>query len=289
MGTFSWKTVFLCGNSVNNSGKAKQRQREACTENITSTVSQTCINRGDKWAFEVQGRLAVCGDLHAADAVYHTHCHKCFTSGRPKPESGGLSTPVRGCPTNAQMTQIFNSVCEWLEDGECELFTVGDIRDEMIKTAANPDEVWVTSCIKEHLQKRYGQDIQFSSVEGRRDVVCFCNTASRIINDKWYDDRNHDVEKERDRIILTAAKLIRAAIRETEYSVDSYPSNDSISNRARAKEWMPQPLQLLLQNLIGNELKQIAIGQCGSSMQATISDFTNSFRCRYISTSCFWF
>jgi len=261
LGTFTWKTdCFLCATVVDKSDKGKHRMREACTENISSTVHQKCLDRADEWAFEVQGRLAVCGDLRAADAVYHTHCYKCFTGGRPKPDSCGFGQTIRGRPANLEIMQVFNSVCERFEYGDCELFTVTDIRDEMIKAAANPDEVWVATRIKECLRQRYGQDIQFSSVEGRRDVVCFVNTATRIINDKWYAERNQDVHKERDRIILTAARLIRGAIREAEYSVTSYPSPAAVADKSQAMEWLPQPLQLLLQNIIGNELKQIALG-----------------------------
>ena len=84
--------------------------------------------------------------------------------------------------------------------------------------------------------------------------------SKKILNDKWYADRNMDSAKESDRIITTAAKLIRASIRETVFCTEYYPSNEVIGNLSKVKEWMPHSVQILMQNLFNNELKQIAIG-----------------------------
>ena len=51
----------MCAKVVDKSDKTKHRMHDECTENITSTVHQKCLDRADEWAFEVKGRLAVCG------------------------------------------------------------------------------------------------------------------------------------------------------------------------------------------------------------------------------------
>ena len=51
-----------------------------------------------------------------------------------------------------------------------------------------------------------------------------------IINKKWYSEKKVNIEDEAERIVITAAKIIRAEIRDKEYDSDSYPSNNDISN-----------------------------------------------------------
>ena len=53
--------------------------------------------------------------------------------------------------------------------------------------------------------------IFFAEISGRKNV-CFRNTASLIISDKWYEERNSNVD-EVTRILDTAAKLIKNSLR----------------------------------------------------------------------------
>ena len=64
---------------------------------------------------------------------------------------------------------------------------------------------------------------------GRHNVVCFRNKANYTINEKWYTNERDTVEDETERIVKTAARL-QAQIRELNYSLASYPSNDEIKN-----------------------------------------------------------
>jgi len=51
--------------------------------------------------------------------------------------------------------------------------------------------------------------------------------AQRLINDKWYAERETDVANESRRFVEAAAKLIKASIRETEFDMDVYPLNEA--------------------------------------------------------------
>ena len=44
--------------------------------------------------------------------------------------------------------------------------------------------------------------------------------AKYIINDKWYTGKKENIEDEAEGIVFTAAKIIKAAIREKEYDVN---------------------------------------------------------------------
>ena len=54
--------------------------------------------------------------------------------------------------------------------------------------------------------------------------------ANYIINEKWYEKRQINVDDEAKRIIINAAKLIREEIRNIKLSLDSYPNEDDITN-----------------------------------------------------------
>ena len=58
------------------------------------------------------------------------------------------------------------------------------------------------------------------SLQKLMGVVLFY--ASYIINDKWYSEKKEDIQEEAERIVIAAAKIIRAEIRERKYDSNSY-------------------------------------------------------------------
>jgi len=93
-------------------------------------------------------------------------------------------------------------------------------------------------------------------------MLCFRNMAKCIINDKWYAERDSDINNESIRIVQAAAKLVKSEIRESLFETDQYPSNCHIEDKGCAKQWVPPLLQTFLGSIIGDEIKQIAIGHC---------------------------
>ena len=90
------------------------------------------------------------------------------------------------------------------------------------------EDVYSVKRVKKTLQDRYKNHLFFAEVNGRKKVVCFRDMASLTINDKWYEAKRDNIEGESERIMLAAAKIIKAQIREMSYSMDFYPSNDDI-------------------------------------------------------------
>ena len=159
------------------------------------------------------------------------------------------------------MSQSFDELCHWLElEGGTELYTLSELHDQL-KELASGSKVYTIKRLKQRLIDHYKDVIFFAEVGGRHNVVCFRNMANYIINEKWYTNRRDTVEDETERIVKTAARLIQAQIRETEYSLASYPSNDEIKNINSNRKQIPQLLQSFLKTLIVSELKQISIGQ----------------------------
>ena len=83
-----------------------------------------------------------------------------------------------------------------------------------------------------------------------------------MINDQWYADRSADPESEMERIVLSAAKIIKAKIKEQEYDMEKYPSDEQIGSLEKGRSWLPKLLLDFLKTLIKSDTKQVSIGQC---------------------------
>ena len=110
------------------------------------------------------------------------------------------------------MLSAFNNLCDWLEE-EVKLYTLGELREQMTEMTENENEdVYSVKRLKQKLQDRYRDHLFSAEVNGRENVVCFRDMTSLIINDKWYEAKRDNVEDESERVVLVAAKIIKAQL-----------------------------------------------------------------------------
>ena len=83
--------------------------------------------------------------------------------------------------------------------------------------------------------------------------------ADFFLNELWREERRKDKEKDAERKVTTAAKVIMAEIQETKYDTSEYPKATDISDISN--ECVPNLLKAFLQVLINSNLKQNSIGQ----------------------------
>ena len=124
------------------------------------------------------------------------------------------------------------------------------------------EDVYSVKRLKQKLQDRYKDHLFFAEVIGRKNVVCFRDMAGIIINDKWYEAKRDKIEDQSERVVLAAAKIIKAQIREMSYSNDFYPSNDDFCDVDAACQWLSSMLPMFLQPIVKSTVKRAAIGQC---------------------------
>ena len=171
--------------------------------------------RGDMWASEVQTRLYGCIDLVAAEAIYHSKCFTRFMLNKEYEQTSvGNDSKIQGRPEDQLMLQWFKMLCQWLEsEAGAESYTLTELHDKM-KEISDNSEVYTIKRLKQKLQEHYKEFIFFAEVEGRSNVVCFKDMAKYIINEKWHSEKKANIEDEAERIVITAAKIIRAEIRD---------------------------------------------------------------------------
>ena len=79
--------------------------------------------------------------------------------------------------------------------------------------------------------------------------------TKRFVERKKRKDKEKDVE----RIVMTATKVIMAKIRQKKYDTSTYPNTTDIHNTTG--DWIPKLLKTLLQVLVRSDLRQNSIGQ----------------------------
>ena len=83
--------------------------------------------RSDDWGEAVLTRLGTLNDLVAEEAVYHSSCMAAFKLNK-------VGSSVRGTPEDPTMTDVFQHICDWLENTvEREVYSVRELYDKMIK------------------------------------------------------------------------------------------------------------------------------------------------------------
>lgn len=172
----------------------------------------------------------------------------------PDPDRG-----ERGRPRDEGMFHWFEMLCIWLDvDSDAELHTLKELHDKMTSFAGD-ESVYSAKRLKQKLQERYGNKLHFTEVDGKSNVACFQGMADFYLNEMWKEERRKDKEKDAERIVTTAAKVIMSEIRETKYETSKYPKTLDISDVSN--EWIPKLLKTFLQVLIKSNLKQNSIGQ----------------------------
>jgi len=104
----------------------------------------------------------------------------------------------------------FNDLCEQLERSCDKLYSLDELHEQMSSSVAC--DVYSKTYLKRKLieRLRYDSHIVFAGVYGRENVVCLRDMCSFILSDKWYSDRETDVDVESEWLVQSAAKLIAA-------------------------------------------------------------------------------
>ena len=78
------------------------------------------------------------------------------------------------------------------------------------------------------LVSKYGDNIVVATSKSKNKptVVCF-KGSKEILTEKWYSERDSNIENERMRIVQTAADIIMQDIQGTVFENETYPSRDN--------------------------------------------------------------
>lgn len=241
----------LCGRPITDSKKSrnpdKQRSSEVLTIPTVESMRLYAGARDDDWGRDVSIRLSGVIDLRAADGRYHRRCFQAFqVPGRSVPGTqphGGVRETSKG----REKAQAFETLCEFLENSnECQ-HTIQELLTKMAGLSSS-NISYSDYHLKCKLREYYGDAITITEIPGKPGVVCFGGLTNEILTAKWYEDKRQNMHEERNRIIETAAAIIRQDIRSHSYDCDLYPNPEQISSGNA--EMVPDTLRILIEGII---------------------------------------
>ena len=109
--------------------------------------------------------------------------------------------------------------------------------------------------------EKYDDQVFFTKIKGKSDVVCLKSLADLIVNCSWYEKREKDLGKEFERIINNVAKLFLSDIRSLSLESDIYPTENKICNNKICEGFLPESLRKFIEVLIKGRLKRSSVGQ----------------------------
>ncbi|XP_076800982.1 uncharacterized protein LOC143445626 [Clavelina lepadiformis] len=205
-----------------------------------------CQSRDDELAKTVQARLLSAHDLVAAEARYHVPCRTRFEN------PAQYSTPGR--PTSTEKMTLFNAACKKMED-DMDLYTVAEFHSMMQELG---DDVYSLKMTQIKIKEKYGNSLRFVERNGKSKIILL-DRVSGIIGEKWYEERDSNVSQETERIVKTAAKLIKDAIKNHEHESSTYPSVEDILGTENPH--VPELLKVFMNELVMAPVKQVTLSQ----------------------------
>jgi hypothetical protein len=109
------------------------------------------------------------------------------------------------------------------------------------------------------LKTKYGEHIYVTELNGRKNVVCFKNFVSLIVEETWKQQQSERDGSEAERLVRNAARLIAAQIREAKSDMSVYPCTEDIVNTNDTV--VPSLLRIFMECLVTDKLKCAGLSQ----------------------------
>ena len=254
--SFNFRTnCFLCGNCLTDREITHQDYVSVLCKDKEVDISLKRAIEGrkyDRWAIEVQGRLASCNDLRAEDAVYHRACNSNFRTGKDRPkyydQDLNSASKKRGRPSDQTKENAFAKVIDYLIQNDEEQITIEDLTGLMSKYCEEP---YSNKYMKQKLEEHFSDEIIFSHIDGKSNIVTFLSTAKKILAEfnEFNDPAADDIEVQKSRIVATAAKIIRNEVKALGPD-KAYPSINQFQSIQNCLDYIPPSLKTLLETLI---------------------------------------
>ena len=148
---------------------------------------------------------------------------------------------------------VFNKACQTLED-DIELYTVSEFYNMMCRLG---DDTYTLKMTQVKLKEKYDDSLRLVSREGKSNIILL-DKVGDIISEKCYKERKNYLSVETERIVTTAAKLLKDAIKNYAHETGTYPAADYISS---GNDCVPHLLQVFINELVKSPVKQFSLSQ----------------------------
>ena len=277
---FNFKEHCLfCGEGDQYQGKKKDFVLVPVrTFEFQETVSEICNERNDEWARKVSDTIESAIDLHAADALYHQKCSVNFRTRKEIPlvftssQEGAApqKKTKRGRPLEEVRNDAFERVVEFFEQNDEEQLAVKNLVEKMADFLQESETTPYSAIyMKKRIKERFGDDVIFTELDGRPDVVTMRPLAAKILQKFYNEPKKENIKEEEMRFVKTAATCLKNDIKSCPTSKEHYASNSDLSSVENALSFLPESLVLLLDTVLVGKDKKCKIASIGQAiMQA---------------------
>ena len=115
-----------------------------------------------------------------------------------------------GRPVFTEKVTIPNKACEILEE-DVDLYTVFEFQNI---TSSLGNDIYTLKMTQPKLQERYDDSMKLVTRDAKSNIILLEKVAD-ILSEQWYNERKTNLFDKSKRVIRTAAKLLREAIKKS--------------------------------------------------------------------------
>ena len=115
-----------------------------------------------------------------------------------------------GRPVSTEKVTIPNKACEILEE-DVDLYPVFEFQNT---TSSLGNDIYTLKMTQPKLQERYDDSMKLVTRDAKSNIILLEKVAD-ILSEQWYNERKTNLFDKSKRVIRTAAKLLREAIKKS--------------------------------------------------------------------------
>jgi hypothetical protein len=138
---------------------------------------------------------------------------------------------------------------EYLIQNEDEQLTVNDMVTKMSEICGE-NLSYSQVHMKSRLQSYFGDDVIFTEINGRPNVITLRKTAKNILQDFHQSQSQNDTEAEKRNILKAAANFIKSDIKSMPSSKSEYPCVADIESTEANLDYIPESLKTFCAHII---------------------------------------
>ena len=117
---------------------------------------------------------------------------------------------ILGRPVSTEKVTIPNKACEILEE-DVDLYTVFEFQNI---TSSLGNDIYTLKMTQPKLQERYDDSMKLVTRDAKSNIILLEKVAD-ILSEQWYNERKTNLFDKSKRVIRTAAKRLREAIKKS--------------------------------------------------------------------------
>ena len=167
------------------------------------------------------------------------------------------------------LSRFWNIVVKVLEYGIYEQVTLQDLvslMQQSLDQVEATEEAYTLHHMKNKLSGHFGDDIYFTEIPGKSDVVVLRRNVSKLLHNFYTSISGSDVSSQTESLMKTAGQLILSEIKAMPNARTYYPSFGDDHSVCEQVQYLPPSLQNLLREIFKNKDGEMRVASLGQAI-----------------------